>query len=99
VIFRERRCPACGETRVRSYFHPSSRWLGPDRPPAPTLQSYGWCASCHRYDGSTGPLPAGFTVNDPLSEADQNRFAGDLFGFLDHLNTLWDEGKLPQTPG
>ncbi|HET9518977.1 MAG TPA: hypothetical protein VFO77_14745 [Actinoplanes sp.] len=90
---RQRDCPACGERAVRAYV---------TTPPAarrPTLVSYAWCAVCRRFVGTRTARPAGLTFGDPLaglSVAERRKVEGSLVGFLTHLNTLWDDGTLPQ---
>lgn len=86
----ERVCPACDVQAVRFYVYGSKR-LG-----RPTLISYTWCANCHRYEGSTGPRPAGLEFSDPLSAEQHQEFREDLSGLLQFLDRLWDQGRLPQ---
>lgn len=84
-------CPACGAKALRFYMHGWTR-LG-----RPTVITYLWCANCRRYDGSTGPRPAGFDFTDPVPPDRHNDFTDDLAGFLRFVDRLWDEGRLPQT--
>ncbi|MDP9819761.1 hypothetical protein [Spirilliplanes yamanashiensis] len=89
----ERDCPACGERSVRAYLSE------PARARRPTLVSYVWCRSCHRFVGSRSARPAGLTFTDPLAAlaAEERReLERTLVGFLGHLDRLWDDGVLPQ---
>jgi hypothetical protein len=90
----ERDCPACGEHAVRAYLS------APENARRPTLVSYVWCYACHRFVGTRAAHPAGLVVSDPLttlSTAERRELERTLIGFLAHLNTLWDDGTLPQT--
>lgn len=86
----ERVCPACGAASVRFYMYGSQR-LG-----RPTVVTYTWCADCRRFDGTTGPRPAGFAFTDPLSPQRRDELGHEVSGLLDYLDRLWDEGHLPQ---
>lgn len=89
----EQTCPACGHRAVRRYLYEHQGPRGPVR------MSYAWCTNCHRYTSSTGPSIAGmYTFDDPGETSAELRTLrdSDLFGLLDHLNTLWDAGVLPQ---
>jgi len=86
----ERVCPACGNRCVRSYRYFSKRATGP------TMISYVWCSHCHRYAGSTGPRPPNLELDDPLTPEDHRALDYDLIALLEHLDHLWDIGKLPQ---
>ncbi|WP_306203823.1 hypothetical protein [Actinoplanes sp. RD1] len=90
----ERECPACGKRSVRAYV------TAPDNARRPTLVSYVWCAACHRFVGTRAKHPEGLIFSDPLaslSVAERRELERSLVGFLEHLNTLWDDGVLPQT--
>ena len=89
---RERECPACGATDVRSYLYRS------DRNGQPILIGYSWSTNCHRYTGSTGPLPDGLSFDDPMDDLPQERkrLRNDLDELVDYLDDQWDRGALPQ---
>jgi|SRR5579859_806342 len=95
---RERECPRCHAVAVRTYGYPSYRRA------SPSLIAYSWCHNCHRFAGTTGPLPSGFRFSDPLGNlSDDERLEfydrlGPGMAFLGHLDSLWDKGKLPQRP-
>jgi len=90
----ERTCPACGRRTVRQYLY---RSLQRQRP---SLIGYAWCRSCQRFAGSTGPMPAGLTFDDPLdglTTDERVAIERDLDHFFRRLDKLWDQGVLPQT--
>jgi hypothetical protein len=90
----ERECPACGATSLRAYFH------APDNARRPTLVSYVWCSSCHKFVGTRAKHPEGLVFSDPLATltvAERRELERSLVGFLGHLDRLWDDGVLPQT--
>ena len=87
----ERACPACGRVKIRTYRYFSERISGP------TLITYVWCGHCHRYAGSTGPRPPGINLRDPLTPEDHQKLDHNLISLLEHLDHLWDIGRLPQT--
>jgi hypothetical protein len=89
----ERVCPVCGHRSVRRYLYDYAEGS------RPVGMSYVWCANCHRYSGSTGlPFAERYEFADPATESRQLRQLRntDLFGLLDHLDSLWDSGVLPQ---
>ena len=66
----------------------------------PSRISYAWCASCRRFKGWTGPDLDNLKFKDPLGHLshDQRRtLETDFESFLNRLDKLWEEGKLPQT--
>ncbi|WP_154402637.1 hypothetical protein [Nocardioides speluncae] len=84
------RCPNCNGV-VRHY-----RYEG-RRPGAQTLISYIWCPTCKHYYGSTGPLPAGLQVDDPLRDLtpdERLRLESNLALFFHRLDELWDADLL-----
>ena len=90
---RERVCPACGATDVRSYLYKS------DRNGRPTLIGYSWSTNCHRYSGSTGPYPDGLIFDDPMDQLSpdiRDRLQYDLDQLFEYLDEQWDRGSLPQ---
>jgi hypothetical protein len=91
---RERECPACGSVSVRAYVN------APANARRPTLVSYVWCSSCHRFVGTRAKHPEGLVFSDPLAvldPAERRELERSLIGFLAHLDSLWDEGVLPQS--
>ncbi len=93
---RERVCPACGARALRAYLSdvPAAR--------RPTVASFVWCGTCRRFVGSRAARPAGLTFTDPLADlpvAERRELERTLVGFLDHLDRLWDSGRLPQSFG
>ncbi|AGZ45584.1 hypothetical protein [Actinoplanes friuliensis] len=90
----ERDCPACGSHSVRAYVN------APENARRPTLVSYVWCRSCHRFVGTRAKHPEGLVFSDPLallSAAERRELERSLVGFLAHLDELWESGALPQT--
>jgi hypothetical protein len=90
----ERECPACGESKVRTYVQ------APENARRPTLVSYVWCSACRRFVGTRAKHPSGVVFSDPLSmlaPAERRELERSLIGFLAHLDTLWDAGVLPQS--
>jgi hypothetical protein len=89
----ERPCPTCGLVALRQYVYRSQR-----RESAGVV-GYAWCRFCQRYTGSTGPVPARLSLNDPLEGLSAGERAGmeeDLGLFFARLDGFWDEGLLPQ---
>jgi hypothetical protein len=89
----ERDCPFCGHHTVRQYLYRS------DRRGHPSIVSYAWCRTCCHFAGSTGPMPDGLRLTDPLGDlAPGDRLAAeqDIDAFFTRLDALWDEGRLPQ---
>ena len=83
----------CGHEAVRKYVHEHE---GPGRT---VWMYYSWCSHCHRYSSSTGPSQAEkYLFDDPGANSKELRRLRktDLFGLLDHLDLLWDNGVLPQ---
>lgn len=78
-------CPHCGVRSLRTYLHTSGI----------ALMSQVWCSRCERFAGSTGPIPEGLRLTDPI-DAERHAVLGvaDLF---QELNRLWGLGVLPQT--
>ncbi|WP_250027327.1 hypothetical protein [Paractinoplanes maris] len=90
----ERECPACGEKTLRAYVN------APENARRPTLVSYVWCSSCRKFVGTRAKHPEGLVFSDPLAAlpaGERRELERSLVGFLDHLDTLWDDGVLPQT--
>jgi hypothetical protein len=90
----ERACPSCGEVCLRTYYERSLRRS------TPVLLVQVWCGNCHKFTGSTGPMPEGLMFDDPLAELteDQRRELGDVKVLFSTLDLMWSEGRLPQRP-
>jgi hypothetical protein len=90
VVLTERPCPHCGDMSLRTYLYTGTR-AG-----HPTLVTQIWCSRCERFTGSTGPMPVGLQVADPLDPHRRSTLStAELFIELDRL---WDAGELPQRP-
>lgn len=84
------RCPNCRGS-IRHYCYESRRRA------VQTLISYVWCPTCKHYYGSTGPLPPGLEVDDPLRNLapdERLRLESNLASFLHRLDDLWDADLL-----
>jgi len=71
-----------------------------DRPGRETVVSYTWCASCVRFNGSTGPRPGKLCFTDPFDSLTLDKrieMEKDGDAFFETLDRLWDSGELPQT--
>ena len=90
----ERACPACGVRRLRAYV------TKPEHARRPTLVSYVWCSACRKFVGTRARHPEGLIFSDPLAAVpaeERRRMESSLIGFLAHLDSLWDDGLLPQS--
>ncbi|MFI5931357.1 hypothetical protein [Actinoplanes sp. NPDC051494] len=90
----ERECPACGDRGVRAYV------TAPENARRPTLVSYVWCTSCHKFVGTRAKHPEGLVFSDPLATlnaVERRDLERSLVGFLAHLDHLWETGALPQS--
>jgi hypothetical protein len=92
----QRLCPVCDHRAVRRYYYER---YSPGRGHLIGM-SYTWCSHCHRYNSATGVARSSkYDFDEPADttgELERLR-RGDLLGLLDHLDTLWESGDLPQT--
>ena len=90
----ERECPACGRRSLRAYVQ------APEHARRPTLVSYVWCSGCRKFVGTRARHPDGVVFSDPLAAlpiAERRAVERSLVGFLAYLDSLWDDGVLPQS--
>jgi len=82
----ERNCPCCHRNSIRHYYREINicRLIG---------TSWYWCYNCYKYIHFTvAPCSKKYIFNDPISDVPEK--TGDRW--YDYLNTLWEEGVLPQ---
>ncbi len=89
--WQETLCPHCGRVAVRSYY--SNSRIDPARG-----TTWTWCHICHRYTHFSIAKPSiASTIQDPLTQMPDEEFfrlqRNNWYGYLD---SLWDQGRLPQ---